>query len=276
MLSRDTHPIIHRYRLWEAALSLYNNSSGVLGIPSNGYTYGKERPARSPPILSRDTRLRECLGTAGAFWFSYHRILSIAAFNLMHSPGDSEKLYTLLHGTAAGRPRMNPVRNDVSNGMNASPERTPSLSRDEPARREGLPAGRQAVGIYRLVDLSRRLDRDKNTLLRWEAEGRIPPARRDSRGWRYYTQEDLDGIIRLVGERLSRAGGRMPRQNTSVAMPASLELARDARESGSPRGIEESPVACASSDIREIEERMEKEVGDVDKRILPTPRHVVY
>lgn len=54
--------------------------------------------------------------------------------------------------------------------------------------------------IYRLVDLARRLDRDKTTLLRWEAEGKIPKARRDTRGWRYYTPEDFTLIVRLVEE----------------------------------------------------------------------------
>ena len=40
--------------------------------------------------------------------------------------------------------------------------------------------------LYRLADLVKRLDRDKTTLLRWEAAGKIPRAKRDSRGWRGY------------------------------------------------------------------------------------------
>lgn len=52
--------------------------------------------------------------------------------------------------------------------------------------------------IYRLIDLVRRLDRDKSTLIRWEAEGRIPGAKRDVRGWRYYTPEDFHSLVQFV------------------------------------------------------------------------------
>ena len=54
--------------------------------------------------------------------------------------------------------------------------------------------------IYRLVDLAKKLDRDKTTLLRWEALGKIPKARRDTRGWRYYTPDDFDLIVKTVKE----------------------------------------------------------------------------
>ncbi|MDP3785154.1 MAG: MerR family transcriptional regulator, partial [bacterium] len=59
----------------------------------------------------------------------------------------------------------------------------------------------QTQKIYRLIDLVRRLDRNKNTLLRWEAEGKVPKARRDSRGWRYYTPEDFEFIVKLIREK---------------------------------------------------------------------------
>lgn len=35
---------------------------------------------------------------------------------------------------------------------------------------------------------------------RWEKEGLIPKAKRDSRGWRYYTPGDFQLIIRTVQE----------------------------------------------------------------------------
>lgn len=38
----------------------------------------------------------------------------------------------------------------------------------------------------------------KGTLLDWEKKGRIPPAKRDERGWRKYTIEDIEAIRRAV------------------------------------------------------------------------------
>ncbi len=51
---------------------------------------------------------------------------------------------------------------------------------------------------YRLKDIEERVDRDKTTLIRWEKEGLIPKARRDSRGWRYYSKEEVQKIVSLV------------------------------------------------------------------------------
>lgn len=56
------------------------------------------------------------------------------------------------------------------------------------------------AGYYRLNDILSRLDRNKTTVLRWEKMGLIPPARRDSRGWRYYTAEEVEHILKLVQE----------------------------------------------------------------------------
>jgi hypothetical protein len=54
------------------------------------------------------------------------------------------------------------------------------------------------AGHYRLEDILREIDRNKTTLIRWEDEGLIPKAQRDSRGWRCYTPEQVEEIIRLV------------------------------------------------------------------------------
>jgi DNA-binding transcriptional MerR regulator len=51
---------------------------------------------------------------------------------------------------------------------------------------------------YRLKDLEDRIDRDKTTLIRWEKEGLIPKAKRDSRGWRYYNQDQVKQIVNKV------------------------------------------------------------------------------
>ena len=53
---------------------------------------------------------------------------------------------------------------------------------------------------YKISDLARELDRSQLTIKRWEASGLIPKARRDSRGWRYYTEDDIKEIIRIVKE----------------------------------------------------------------------------
>ena len=51
--------------------------------------------------------------------------------------------------------------------------------------------------IYKMNDLAKELDRDKSTLLRWEKEGIIPLAKRDSRGWRVYSSEDFQNIVKI-------------------------------------------------------------------------------
>lgn len=67
---------------------------------------------------------------------------------------------------------------------------------------------------YRLTDIARQIDRDKSTIIRWEEMGLIPVAERDDRGWRCYTEEQAQHIIRLAketdyfrnAERMARAG----------------------------------------------------------------------
>lgn len=53
---------------------------------------------------------------------------------------------------------------------------------------------------FRVNDLTKAVDRDKTTLLRWEKLGLIPAAKRDNRGWRYYTPDEFAEIIRKVRE----------------------------------------------------------------------------
>ena len=54
------------------------------------------------------------------------------------------------------------------------------------------------AGHYRLQDILQKIDRNKTTLIRWEEEGLIPKAKRDSRGWRCYSKKEVDEIIDLV------------------------------------------------------------------------------
>ncbi len=53
-------------------------------------------------------------------------------------------------------------------------------------------------GNYTINDIVKRVGRNKTTILRWEEQGLIPSASRDSRGWRYYTKQDLENIVSLV------------------------------------------------------------------------------
>ncbi len=50
----------------------------------------------------------------------------------------------------------------------------------------------------RVKDVEKLIDRDRNTILRWEREGKIPPPQKDSRGWRFYTETDIETIRRYV------------------------------------------------------------------------------
>ncbi len=54
--------------------------------------------------------------------------------------------------------------------------------------------------VYKINDLVKALDRDKTTILRWEKQGLIPKAKRDSRGWRYYTEDEYFTIVKKVKE----------------------------------------------------------------------------
>src|SRR3989344_3305547 len=74
--------------------------------------------------------------------------------------------------------------------------------------------------IYRLIDLVRRLDRDKSTLIRWEAEGKISKAKRDTHGWRYYTPDDFDFIVRTVEADVSLYKGVSPIAAPAIEQPS--------------------------------------------------------
>lgn len=51
---------------------------------------------------------------------------------------------------------------------------------------------------FRLKDIEEKIDRDKTTLIRWEKQGLIPEAKRDSRGWRYYSQDQVSSIVQRI------------------------------------------------------------------------------
>lgn len=55
----------------------------------------------------------------------------------------------------------------------------------------------------RVKDVEKIIDRDRNTILRWEREGLIPHPRKDSRGWRFYDGKDIE-IIKQFMKRLKK------------------------------------------------------------------------
>ena len=54
--------------------------------------------------------------------------------------------------------------------------------------------------IFRIIDLAKKLDRRPLTIKRWESAGLIPRAKRDTRGWRYYTPDDVESLVAMVKE----------------------------------------------------------------------------
>ena len=54
--------------------------------------------------------------------------------------------------------------------------------------------------IYRIGELARELDRSTLTIKKGEESGLIPKAKRDSRGWRYYTEDEVNEIKRILKE----------------------------------------------------------------------------
>jgi DNA-binding transcriptional MerR regulator len=54
--------------------------------------------------------------------------------------------------------------------------------------------------LYKIKDVALRLDRSILTIKRWEKQGLIPKARKDSRGWRVYTEDEVQAIMKKVRE----------------------------------------------------------------------------
>jgi len=54
---------------------------------------------------------------------------------------------------------------------------------------------------YRIGEVAKRLGKTILTIKTWEKKGLIPKAKRDSRGWRAYTEDDIERIIEAATER---------------------------------------------------------------------------
>ena len=58
--------------------------------------------------------------------------------------------------------------------------------------------------IYKINDLAKELNVSIQTIKNYEAQGVLPKARRDAKGWRYYTKEDLIKIKALYQEEIRK------------------------------------------------------------------------
>jgi len=60
---------------------------------------------------------------------------------------------------------------------------------------------------YRTVEVCRTVGISKSTLFRWLKQGILSKAeRRDRRGWRLFTRDEIDGLNKEVNQ-ISRTGG---------------------------------------------------------------------
>ena len=53
-------------------------------------------------------------------------------------------------------------------------------------------------GRLSITEVASRLGVTTKTITRWEKSGKIKPAKRDWRGWRVYSQEELDEMKSFV------------------------------------------------------------------------------
>ena len=60
------------------------------------------------------------------------------------------------------------------------------------------PQTRLRSGHCRVSNIAYQVDRSTMTIIRWEKEGLIPKAKRDSRDWRIYTEDQVRDIVNLV------------------------------------------------------------------------------
>ena len=67
------------------------------------------------------------------------------------------------------------------------------------------------VELFTIGELADRLDRQRQTIRKWERDGRIPKATfRSKSGQRLYTQAQIDAVVRVVDKYGIRQGVAMP------------------------------------------------------------------
>ena len=53
-------------------------------------------------------------------------------------------------------------------------------------------------GRFSITELAKELGITTKTITRWEKAGKIRPAKRDWRGWRVYSSDDLENMKSLI------------------------------------------------------------------------------
>ena len=48
---------------------------------------------------------------------------------------------------------------------------------------------------YTVNEVAEKVNLSAKTLIRWEKNGKLKPAKRDFKGWRAYTEEDVQNIL---------------------------------------------------------------------------------
>jgi DNA-binding transcriptional MerR regulator len=56
----------------------------------------------------------------------------------------------------------------------------------------------------RVKDVEKIIDRDRNTILRWERAGLVPHPQKDSRGWRFYMEKDIKKIQEFMRKNMPK------------------------------------------------------------------------
>ena len=64
--------------------------------------------------------------------------------------------------------------------------------------REGVMATRKTGRKYKTKEICDRFDISRATLFRWESEGLLTGVGRDWRGWRVYSDQNLQEISRIM------------------------------------------------------------------------------
>lgn len=71
--------------------------------------------------------------------------------------------------------------------------------------------GGKQVKLYTIGELSRRLDRQHQTIRKWERDGIIPPAQfRSKTNRRLYTEAQINAIVKVVERYGLKQGSKIP------------------------------------------------------------------
>ena len=57
---------------------------------------------------------------------------------------------------------------------------------------------------YNAHEICKRFDITKNTLFKWEKEGKISKVNKDWRGWRVFSEKNVDEIKKIIEEKMKK------------------------------------------------------------------------